>query len=212
MFTVDLVETTTDPISLVRTLKAFEARYGFLQGPRVVSEYDPAKGITFLNGYFGRSTIDKVMIYNNGILVDAKISTDEIDAFIDDANIWAREEMRLPPLTEKNERSRSYLSQVEIESDIDLDMAFPWLKELGASIAATTKSYGQNVRDFGVSRIDLLYDISVVETPKVAVPFGFQRRDGKPYENKTYFASAPLRTEDHYRFIEKFEELLRTQL
>jgi hypothetical protein len=211
IFTAALAPPEIDPHRLFEVLKAFEARYAFLQGPRVVADYDPQTGITFLQGHYGKSIIDKITIFGNGILSEAKISTDEIDAFLDDAITWARGEVGLPPLSAANERSRSYLSQVELESDIDLGAAFAWLTDFGKRLSDQLKDYGQNTRNYEVSGINLHCDISDLEIPKPGVSFRFDRRENKSYSAKTYFAAAPLRTLDHYRFIEEFEELLAAQ-
>ena len=48
--------------------KACEERYGFLQAPRVLADYDLNKGITFLHGYFDKVVIDKLQVFPNGNL------------------------------------------------------------------------------------------------------------------------------------------------
>lgn len=51
---------------------AFEEKYGFLEGPKVVSDFDTNKGVTFLHGFFkGTIVIEKAVIYNDGMIVEA---------------------------------------------------------------------------------------------------------------------------------------------
>src|SRR5690242_3790829 len=72
--------------------KALEQRYGFLQGPRSLAEYDMTQGVTFLHGYFqNRIVIDRLQIFSTGLIAEGKIPTDECAAFLDDVVGWVQE-------------------------------------------------------------------------------------------------------------------------
>jgi hypothetical protein len=71
--------------------KACEERYGFLQAPRVLADYDLSKGVTFLHGHFDHRVIDKFQVFSNGIVAEAKLDTDECDRFLDDVLKWITE-------------------------------------------------------------------------------------------------------------------------
>ena len=55
-----------------------------------MEEFDISKGILFKHGYFdNKIVIDKLQIYNNGIVVDTKETTDDCVLIIKDVIAWA---------------------------------------------------------------------------------------------------------------------------
>jgi hypothetical protein len=192
-----------------KLFSAFEDRYGFLQGPRTVPEYDPAKGIHFLHGFFeDRVVIDKVSIFNDGMVCETKGTTDDADAFIDDAIEWGRQTAGLDP-DRSAELGRAYLSRLEVHADVALADTFKQFSNFGHSIAETVRSYGQNTNDFEVSLIGLHNDLTKMPAPK-PLAFTFDRRDGEAYDAGVYFAVAPMRTADHLAHLDALEKLLTT--
>lgn len=55
------------PVPLIREI---QDRYGFVQVPLTVADLDFSKGVTFLRGYFKGSIIDKLQVYENGVLCE----------------------------------------------------------------------------------------------------------------------------------------------
>ena len=114
---------------------AFEEKYGFLEGPKHGSDFDMTKGVTFLHGFFqGTTVIEKAVIYNNGMIAEAKADTDLCDQFIDDAVEWASEHanMVFPP---DDEHPRLYLSHMIVEEGLSIEKLFSKLNPLGAEIS-----------------------------------------------------------------------------
>lgn len=198
---------TPDNVKALKFVRALEARYGFYQGPRQLSDYDLGGGMTFLRGQFRRDWfIDKFQIFNNGILVEGKVETVELDAFLDDALAWSIGELQLLP--EKVEFStKFYLSQIEIEVDDAIGSAFIEFSSLGKRVSTMTKSYGQQSPELELSSISLQADIS----PQRGVSFIFARREGKPFSSNLYFSSAPLSSADHLSILGELLSLLSTR-
>jgi hypothetical protein len=172
-----------------------------------VDEYDLSKGITFLHGQFERKfVIDKCMIFNNGVLAEGKVPTEEYDIFIDDVIEWARAELGAVVDTQ-NVKARSYVSQMEIELHHSIDSCFPQFANFGQRLSTIIRSYGQNPLPYGVSGITFHFDIQTNPPPNAAA-FVVARREGQPYRSNMYFSSAPLRTTDHLRMLADLEELL----
>jgi hypothetical protein len=69
------------PVPLIRGLQDM---YGFVQVPLTISDLDFTKGVTFLRGYYKGNIIDKLQIYENGLLCEA--ATDNSVAM----NLWVR--------------------------------------------------------------------------------------------------------------------------
>jgi hypothetical protein len=181
--------------------KACEERYGFLQAPRVLADYDLSKGVTFLHGYFEqRFVVDKFQVFENGLLAEAKVDTDECDKFLDDVFKWSEgagiviELSTTPP-------QKLYLSQIEVQSNISLNNSFAKVAPLGKQISDIQRGYGQIIPDLEVSGLSL-------GTAGDAPSFKFERREGPSVPPDLYFASSRLRTKDHIKMLEALETLL----
>src|SRR3712207_5290126 len=75
-------------INAAALARGCEERYSFLQGPRVVSDYNLESGVTFLRGYFNGRIIERFQIFQNGLLAEAETDTHELDFFLDDFTRW----------------------------------------------------------------------------------------------------------------------------
>jgi|SRR6516162_5146067 hypothetical protein len=183
--------------------KACEERYGFLQGPRVLSDYDLNKGITFLHGFFENHVIDNFQVFSSGIVAEAKLDTDECDRFLDDVLKWITERGGIE-FSIGEPTSRLYVSQLEIQSDIRLMSAFPKLAPLGRQIADILRGYGHATPDFELS------GLSFGATQNDTTGFKFEGREGPGVPHGIFFSQARLRTSDHLRMLEALDSTLRT--
>jgi hypothetical protein len=182
--------------------KACDARYGFLQSPRTLEEFDFAKGVTFQCGYFrNRIVIDKFQVFQGGMLVEAKINTAECDAFLDDVvecigkvgGISAAEEIG---------SARFYYSNVEVHGAFSLADELPQLHQIGREIANKLRQYHQTTVDYEL--VGLLYGAGAGAVPA----FRFERRENAPEEARLYYSAAPLRTDDHMTLLERLDAFL----
>ena len=115
----------------INLARACEARYGFLQSPRTLEEFDLTKGVTFLHGYFqNRIVIDRFQVFQNGMLAEAKINTDECDAFLDDAVEWVKKEGGIGAIEETGS-PRFYSSNLEVQGSFSLAEKLPQLNQIG---------------------------------------------------------------------------------
>ena len=190
----------------VALLRAFEERYGFLQGPRTVADFDSTKGIVFLHGFFRDNiVIDRFQIFNDGVVCETKAPVEQADSFIEDALKWAAEEVKLEVGVEKG---RIYNSHIVVHSSVQIEKKFQLFSEFGSRIAKAIASYGgRNLTDFKLAGLRFFYDGSSLPTPK-PTPFSFERRDGQPHDSGLYYSMAPLRSEDHLTLLKELESLL----
>lgn len=181
--------------------KVCEERYGFLQAPRLLADYDLSKGVTFLHGYFEqRFVIDNFQLFDNGILVDAKVDTDECDKFLDDVLSWSQA-AGMSIETNLSPPQRLYTSQIEIQSNVNLNKSFARVANLGRQISDIQKSYGQLIPDIEMSGLSF-------GTVMEATSFKFERREGQSVPPDIYFASSRLKTKDHIKMLEVLERIL----
>jgi hypothetical protein len=190
----------------MRLVRATEERYGFLQGPRVVSDYNLQNGITFLDGQFGTTLITKLSVHGNGVLAEANDTTDQIDAFLDDLISFSNELLGFTVFTEPDLR-RAYLSQFEAEIENGLAESFSEFTEIGRKISSIVKSYGANSSPFEVTELALHCDINALELPRPGPKFSIARRAAETFDKRLYFVSAPLRTKEHISLVNELEKM-----
>jgi hypothetical protein len=190
----------------VSLLRAFETRYGFLQGPRSVTDFDTAKGITFVHGFFGDNiVIDRFQIFNDGVVCETRAPVEQADLFIEDALKWASEEANLEA---GPERARIYNSHIVVQTSAQVEEKFGIFSDVGSQIARIIGTYGgQHLTDYKIIGFRLYYDGFSLPAPKPA-PFLFERREGQPHDSGLYFSVAPLRTTDHLAVLDNLETLL----
>jgi hypothetical protein len=186
----------------VHLVRACEDRYGFWRGPREVEEFDLAKGVAFLHGYFqDRIVIERLQVFNNGLMVEVNADTDECDAFLDDFLDWLRVDIGLDIIQEAA-LPRFYYSNVEVTCSFSLAEKLPKLARIGQEITKKLREYGQTaVPD--VELVSLGYG-----APGEPPTFRFERKEGIPEERRIYFSAAPLRTKDHLQLLKELESIL----
>ena len=182
--------------------KACEARYGFLQSPRRLEDFDFAKGVTFQYGYFeNKIVIEKFQVFQNGMLVEAKITADECDAFLDDVVEWIGKEGGISA-TEENASARFYYSNLEVHGSFSLAEELPQLHQISREIAEKLREYHQTTVDYEL--VGLLYGPGSGTVPA----FRFERGENAPEEARLYYSAAPLRTDDHMTLLERLDAFL----
>src|ERR1035441_4633206 len=63
----------------------------FQKFPQTIQDFDEQKGVEFLSGTWGRINVEKLTIYNNGILLDTRASTSISEQVLSEALEWAKE-------------------------------------------------------------------------------------------------------------------------
>jgi hypothetical protein len=193
------------PVYGLNLTKLCEQRYGFLQSPRTLEDYNLKTGVTFLHGYFEqRIVIDKLQIFENGILVEARADTDECEAFLDDAIAWATEQGGFTFQLDAS-MPRMYQSTLEVQTSA-LE------SKLSDKAIATGKRIAETMRGYGVLTPDWLpagVSFGNGQAGDVA-SFRFERREGTPPPPHTFFAAAKMRTKDHLKVLEFLEQQIMT--
>lgn len=186
--------------------RPFEHRYGFLQGPQTVEQWDINKGVAFRHGVFEGILIEKFTLFPDGVVCETKVDTKIADKFIDDALAWAREAGGFPI---PEAVSRGYVSRIIVHMDVALDKAVAGLVEFGKEAAKTVRSYGRHgVReDYGVAGLHFSME-ATVQNAAAPPPFLFERAVNQPYSDGRYFSSAPLSTADHLQLLGTLERAL----
>ena len=185
---------------LVNQLKA---RYNFVQAPKTedLLPSDPPKGAEFRHGRLPNDPkviIDKLTVFNDGVVADAAESTDHADEFLSDFQEWAK--TAIPKAMPSG--PRFYLSQLEIKMEPPLEAYVQSLKPIGEKITQRLATYGIQTTRYEVSAINMNWDVSGKPVPQ-AGQFFIDRRLNVPYSENVWFTQAPLRTADHIALLKE---------
>lgn len=185
--------------------KTLVERYGFLKYPQQPSEFDEEKGVVFECGKLNGHNIEKVIIYNNGIVLDTRSSTQDSESILEDALTWASKSLGLTYVPGMIKR-RAYVSQLTFYFDYHLDGLREELYLISERISELVNSYtGQSLK-YRTSAISFQYDpLTVKLTP---APFTIERRQDVPFSENKYFSVAPLPTDLHTELLTEFEKAL----
>jgi len=185
-------------------VEQLEKRYGFLETPRSLSQFNTAKGVTFAHGKFQDTVIDKFQIYENGLVAEANTESRITDAFLEEIVNFLTKDCGFQ-INDLQKPTYAYVSQVEVQFEVDISLDS--LNKIGAFVSGLLNSYGVSLPDYRASGFLVHCD-----TPRDAPrphKFRVERREGYPCELNVYFCSAPLRTPDHIKALRFLESVFR---
>lgn len=184
-------------------LEALVKRCHFQKFPKEYSELDAQKGVDFLEGKWGEVTVDRLTIYQDGILIDTHSSTADSERILDEALSWAASEFGVTYRHEMVKR-KGYVSNLTFYSEA------PLLATLNPTLLTLSDGVGRAVSeilrgDFKYEPVGITvhYDQSLKQIPVAA--FTIQRRVQTPFSENKYFSEAPLPTDVHWKLLQEFE-------
>jgi hypothetical protein len=185
---------------------AFVERYKFIKFPQKAEEFDETNGVRFENGTWnGLDTT--IVIYNNGIMVDTRSSTDDSEKVLEDALKWAADTFGLTYQPEMLAR-KAYLSELDVKCDIPLEALNPKLEAFVNKLTQTVSGLTGQSLNFKASALWINFDSAFAKGP--ASPFRFERLVEIPFAENKYYAGAPLPTKTHLEFLEELEAVLKS--
>jgi hypothetical protein len=210
---VQMLSVKATPAYLPDVIRAIVEKYGFAGCPKNedIVPSDPPKGLEFTHGQLiGEGhralVIDKFTIFNDGLIVDAALSTDDADLFLRDISTWVG--VRMPLV--KFSGPSLYVSQLEVKANFSEESVMPPIfRNVGTKIATLLDGYGVKVTEYQTSSVAMNYDMSRMPTAQAgqAQPglLQIERRAGFPYDAGIWFTQAPLKTTDHIQLLEHLE-------
>lgn len=185
--------------------EAVVAKYAFMAYPKELSDYDEDKGVTFGAGRWGDIAIDRLTLFNNGLVVDTRSSTADSEAIIKEGLQWMAETFGLAFRPDMIER-KQYLSELVVRCVKPLDALNPKLKPLAAKISKAVSKIANQTLPFETSNFTIGFDTLL--TKLTFSPFRIERLIDVPYSENKYYAGAPLPTDLHLELLTEFENLL----
>ncbi len=192
-----------DPFGRSTTLDGLEKlveRFNFAKYPKNFDEINLQSGIELVQGQVGEVVVDKITLYQNGIVIDTRSSTDNSEKVLDDLMAFATELFG----AQLKGTKRHYVSQVIFRSELHL-------ARLNAALDGIAKNLTQKVsenmtQEFRFEPTAIVLNADVSNSKIFPVPFSIERRNGVSFSQNTYFSSAPLRTGEHLELIRQFEK------
>jgi hypothetical protein len=181
-------------------------RYNFIQRPSSIEEL-LGNVVNFGTGRFEDVQIDNLSIYGDGVAATAKAPTSKIDGFLDDLLQWAGERFGTVPVN-VGKRRRLYESVFIAQAAGDILAPLSALQGLMAAYNELVDGYDyDSANSHRLTGFFFDHDVTsaVVRRP---MRFTLERRTGVPFEDNVFFTTAPLRTDDHLRFLDFVERSL----
>lgn len=182
--------------------RALVERYGFQKFPQKAEEFDESKGVTFEQGRASDVTIDKLIIFQNGLQLDTNRDTEHSEAILTSALIWATESLKLVYKPEMVKR-KAYVSQFSFYSEAPMLRINPTLNDIAAKMSKNVSDSLRGNYEFQPTAILIGQDPASRGFPVSA--FSIERRAQIPFSDNKYFSAAPLPTELHLALVKEYE-------
>src|SRR5262249_25958385 len=152
----------------------------------------------------GGINITNVNLYNAGTVIETGSSTRDCELIHDDLVHWAMElvGLELQPGPDR----RFFVSELQFQSELRMDALSQAFTNLSSRISGAVSQYGRQQFNCEPVAIVAMPDLSNIKLGPTA--FRIDRLAGVPFEDKKYYSSAPLHTEEHISLLEEFEKYL----
>lgn len=183
-------------------VKAIVERYNFQKFPLEFKDFNEQSGVEFFAGRIGNDVIDRLVIYNSGILVDTRSNTKTAQSMVEDALTWAMAKFDLnyrPGMVKRF----VYLSQLTFYSEVSLNALSPALQKLADRVTAeVSKILGEKI-EYQTTSLAVQHDPLARKNPIAG--FTIQPRVDTPFTERKYFSEAGLPTDLHLAILKEFE-------
>lgn len=182
--------------------EAVKSRYRFVDFPKEASDFTSGGGFTFRYGNFKDFIIDRMTVYNDGILVSASVTSDQLDEVIADFMDALKSDFNL--VADPGSTVSMYNSKIEIELNHGISQWFERFQSISDSLASSARSKGIDVRSYELAGFSFAGEGSSEIKPG---RFSFERRVDRLFDENVFFSEAPLSTPEHLGLIQNIENL-----
>lgn len=193
--------------ALMPMLMPLVERYRFIKFPQKPEELVKVDRFEFNDGTYktneGNEIVVSLIVYNDGLIVDSRSSTNDCDAFLHDLLTWGAKNYGLLPY-EKITRQKLYASTVYVCMEPPLSHINPAIKTFTDKLANHDIGYGPF--PFEISGISFGHDPEKIQGK--AMTFRLERAESAPFTENRFFSTAPFPTETHLALLEQLEKVL----
>lgn len=178
-------------------------RFNFQKYPTTPEQFDEVKGIEFHDGQWDGINVQKLVMYNNGFLVETQSSTDDSERIMLASLEWAKTELGIT-FDPKMIYRRRYLSDLVFSTDAPIIDGFSPISNLVTNLSDMTEAVLDERLHYAGLRLDVDFERFQRQAP--IAPFTIQRRNDYAFSDNTYYSEAPLPTELHVQLLEEYEK------
>lgn len=181
-------------------------RYSFAGTPTSLADLT-ANPTEFSHGVFEKISIEKLDVYNDGVVVSARAPSDLLEAFLEDLIHWIYDDFGLE-IWVSREVTRNYHSELVVELDPNVMNVLDQLNGIGERLS---KMLAEN----SGMRIDyhpLGFSYSSDQASNdgfIPSSFRLERRLASEFKLNQFVSSAPLTTSQHLELLEFIEATAR---
>ena len=174
----------------------------FQKFPRTFEEWSSTDAAEFLAGKWDETVIDKLIVYNNGLLVETRAGTTESKRILEEILAWARDKFGIV-YGPNTIREWAYVDGLIFRSDVPLLTTGPIERLANVVTTEISKIIGHETvyQPVGVT---LGHDQLLRKYARAL--FTIQRRVEIPLSDNKYYSEAPLPTETHLAILEQYEK------
>jgi hypothetical protein len=183
---------------------ALVERYSFAAAPASIEDLTSNKFV-FSLGRFRNSGIDRLEIFPDGIVVAARIPSEELDAFIDDLFLWSHEAFGMEKIT-THTIEKIYESHLLVRFEGNVFSFLNALSDVQSELQNKLFETSGIETKFEQYGFTLAADNSLLGSLKPTF-FRLERKLDIPFASDLYFSAAPLKTVDHTSLLEKIGAL-----
>jgi hypothetical protein len=184
-------------------VQAMIGKFAFVKFPEKPEDFDEAKGVEFSGGYWDGITVESLKIFNYGLLVDTRASTEDSERILEEGLLWASSEFGLEYNPQMIKR-RAYVSDLTFYTEVPIlgQDDSPVLRLAERAQSAVSKITGDKT-EWKPSILTLNSD--ALPRKPLHAPFTIQRRAETAFSENKYYSEAPLPTDLHLSLLEQFE-------
>ncbi len=160
------------------------------------------KGANFEIGKLGDQRINKLQLFNDGIVMETSSPTQDAERSLLNLMLWAKDAHGVtfePGMI----RRKMFYSEIIAFMDVDLNNLHPVLRKIGSAVSESVTAVNGIQATFRASGVTL--EVNSLTRKFPVGQFSVQRRADTPDAENKYFSSAPLKTDEHIRLLEQFE-------
>lgn len=184
-------------------VNGLKEKCGFYKFPQKLEDFDEEKGVEFVGGRWGDTTIEAFRIYRNGLLLDTRVSTTESERVLTEALVWGSSQFGIvynPKMTTR----RGYLSQLIVQTDAPIlgKESSPAAKLARRAQIAMEKVNGDKAN--WQPTVLTVHSDPQPRKPSYAA-LTIQRRTDAAFRENKYYSESPFPTDVHFALLEQLE-------
>ena len=158
-------------------------------------------------GKYGDCEIQELSIYNDGVVINSQVPTEETDAFLSDALNWLLESYGYE-ISEITPLRKLYQSELTVTMDIDLEQWLSPVRDIARKLSGLVTLECRKEQEYSASGLLLHFD-HFNAPPGTPGQFRIERRVNEKYESNVYYSIAPLSTTKHMKLLGELEATAR---